>query len=88
MEDQKVRVCAEHLRQYSEGLNLSNTIRMRDSFGFLNKYHEEERKKKTTPDEEQCIQITETERFLFTLFQGTDFIVVTDTVICRSISTK
>ncbi|XP_076602471.1 interferon-induced helicase C domain-containing protein 1 [Chaetodon auriga] len=69
MEDQKVRVCAEHLRQYSEGLNLSNTIRMRDSFSFLNKYHEEEIKKKTTPDEDQTIQITDTERFLFNLFQ-------------------
>ncbi|KAM9347722.1 interferon-induced helicase C domain-containing protein 1 isoform 2-T2 [Symphorus nematophorus] len=69
-EDQKVRVCAEHLRQYSEGLNLSNTIRMRDSFSFLNKYHEEEIKKKTaTPDDEQKIQITDTERFLFNLFK-------------------
>nr|XP_046259551.1 interferon-induced helicase C domain-containing protein 1 isoform X2 [Scatophagus argus] len=68
-EDQKVRVCAEHLRQYNEGLNLSNTIRMHDSFNFLNKYHEEEIKKKTTPDEEQTIQITDTERFLFGLFK-------------------
>ncbi|XP_040003698.1 interferon-induced helicase C domain-containing protein 1 [Xiphias gladius] len=68
-EDQRVRVCAEHLRQYSEGLNLSNTIRMRDAFSFLNKYHEEEIKRKTTPDEEQIIQITETERFLFSLFK-------------------
>nr|AHX37214.1 melanoma differentiation-associated protein 5 [Oplegnathus fasciatus] len=68
-EDQKVRVCAEHLRQYSEGLNLSNTIRMRDAFSFLNKYHMEEIKRKTTPDEEQVIQITPTERFLFNLFK-------------------
>uniref|UniRef100_A0A8C4HNM8 RNA helicase n=1 Tax=Dicentrarchus labrax TaxID=13489 RepID=A0A8C4HNM8_DICLA len=68
-ENQKVRVCAEHLRQYSEGLNLSNTIRMRDSFGFLNKFYDEEIKKKTTPDEEQTIQITDTERFLFNLFK-------------------
>ncbi|XP_010730514.3 interferon-induced helicase C domain-containing protein 1 isoform X1 [Larimichthys crocea] len=68
-EDQKVRVCAEHLRQYSEGLNLSNTIRMCDSFNFLSKYYEEEIKKKTTPDEEAEIQITETERFLFNLFK-------------------
>ncbi|KAM3607903.1 uncharacterized protein V6R79_015953 [Siganus canaliculatus] len=67
--DQKVRVCAEHLRQYSEGLNLSNTIRMRDSFKFLNEYHNEEIKKKTTPDEEHNIQITVTERFLFNLFK-------------------
>lgn len=67
-EDQKVRVCAEHLRQYSEGLQLSNTIRMRDAFSFLNKYHEEERKRKTTPDDEDTIQITNTERFLFKLF--------------------
>lgn len=69
MEDQKVRVCAEHLRQYSEGLNLSNTIRMCDAFNFLNKYHEEEIKRKTTPDEEHKIQITATERFLFNLFK-------------------
>ncbi|KAM7380584.1 hypothetical protein PAMP_003871 [Pampus punctatissimus] len=67
-EDQKVRVCAEHLRQYSEGLQLSNTIRMRDAFSFLSKYHEEERKRKTTMDEEHTIQITDTERFLFNLF--------------------
>ncbi|XP_075964139.1 interferon-induced helicase C domain-containing protein 1 [Anarhichas minor] len=68
-ENQKVRVCSEHLRQYSEGLNLSNTIRMRDSFSFLNKYHEEEIKRKTTPDEENDIKITDTERFLFNLFK-------------------
>ncbi|XP_070770332.1 interferon-induced helicase C domain-containing protein 1 [Enoplosus armatus] len=68
-EDQKVRVCAEHLRQYSEGLNLSNTIRMCDAFSFLNKYHEEEIKRKTTPDEEVTIRITDTERFLFNLFK-------------------
>uniref|UniRef100_A0A8C9ZH70 RNA helicase n=1 Tax=Sander lucioperca TaxID=283035 RepID=A0A8C9ZH70_SANLU len=68
-ENQKVRVCAEHLRQYSEGLNLSNTIRMRDAFSFLNKYYDEEIKKKATPDDEQDIQITDTERFLFNLFK-------------------
>lgn len=69
-ENQTVRVCAEHLRQYSEGLNLSNTIRMCDAFSFLNKYHVEEIKRKTTPDEEQVIQVTPTERFLFNLFKG------------------
>ncbi|XP_068185345.1 interferon-induced helicase C domain-containing protein 1 isoform X2 [Antennarius striatus] len=68
-EDQTVRVCAEHLRRYNEGLILSNTIRMQDSFNFLNKYHEEEIKRKTTPDEEQIIKITDTERFLFNLFK-------------------
>ncbi|XP_078142033.1 interferon-induced helicase C domain-containing protein 1 isoform X2 [Centroberyx gerrardi] len=68
-EDQKVRVCAEHLRQYSEGLELSNTIRMRDAFGFLNKYQEEEMKRKVAPEEEEPIQITDTERFLFNLFK-------------------
>ncbi|KAK2839744.1 hypothetical protein Q5P01_013484 [Channa striata] len=68
-EDQTVRVCAEHLRQYSEGLNLSNTIRMRDAFNFLNKHYEEEMKKKTSADEEHEIQTTETERFLFNLFK-------------------
>ncbi|XP_040056601.2 interferon-induced helicase C domain-containing protein 1 [Gasterosteus aculeatus] len=68
-ENQKVRVCSEHLRQYNEGLNLSNTIRMRDAFSFLNTYHEEELKKKTTPDEEHVIKITDTEKFLFNLFK-------------------
>ncbi|XP_039884142.1 interferon-induced helicase C domain-containing protein 1 isoform X2 [Simochromis diagramma] len=68
-ENQKVRVCAEHLRQYSESLNLSNTIRMQDAFSFLNKYYKEEMKKKTAPEEEHKIQITDTERFLFNLFK-------------------
>uniref|UniRef100_A0A3Q4MTW8 RNA helicase n=1 Tax=Neolamprologus brichardi TaxID=32507 RepID=A0A3Q4MTW8_NEOBR len=68
-ENQKVRVCAEHLRQYSESLNLSNTIRMQDAFSFLNKYYNEEMKKKTAPEEEHKIQITDTERFLFNLFE-------------------
>ncbi|XP_058479057.1 interferon-induced helicase C domain-containing protein 1 [Solea solea] len=68
-DDHKVRVCAEHLRQYSEGLNLSNTIRMCDALSFLNEYHEKELKRKTAPDEEQIIHITDTERFLFNLFK-------------------
>ncbi|XP_005918275.1 interferon-induced helicase C domain-containing protein 1 isoform X2 [Haplochromis burtoni] len=68
-ENQKVRVCAEHLRQYSESLNLCNTIRMQDAFSFLNKYYEEEMKKKTAPEEEHKIQITDSERFLFNLFK-------------------
>ncbi|XP_056144973.1 interferon-induced helicase C domain-containing protein 1 [Lampris incognitus] len=67
--DQKVRVCAEHLRQYNEGLQLSNTIRMCDAFKFLDKYQEEEMKKKMAPEEEEPIQITDTERFLFNLFK-------------------
>nr|QGS83882.1 MDA5 [Bostrychus sinensis] len=67
--DQKVRVCAEHLQQYNVGLQLSNTIRMCDAFSFLNKYYEDELKRKTSPDEDQVINITDTERFLFNLFQ-------------------
>ncbi|XP_074551176.1 interferon-induced helicase C domain-containing protein 1 isoform X2 [Halichoeres trimaculatus] len=67
-EDHRVQVCAEHLRQYNEGLNLSNTIRMRDSFSFLNKYHEEALKKKSPPEGDVIIEITDTERFLFNLF--------------------
>uniref|UniRef100_H3DGF5 RNA helicase n=1 Tax=Tetraodon nigroviridis TaxID=99883 RepID=H3DGF5_TETNG len=67
--DHKVRACAEHLRQYNEGLGLSNTFRMWDALNFLSKYHEEEMKKKTAPDEEHVIQITDTERFLFNLFK-------------------
>lgn len=68
-ENQKVRVCAEHLRQYNEALHQSNTIRMSDAFRFLDKYHNEELKTKSSPDEEGNITITDTERFLFTLFK-------------------
>ena len=73
-ENPKVRVCAEHLKQYSEGLNLCNTIRMRDALNFLTEYQEEEKKKKKSPDAELVIKTTETEQFLFDLFEG---IVVT-----------
>lgn len=69
-DNQTVRVCAEHLRQYNEALYQSNTIRMRDAFSFLDKYYNEELKKKFTPDDEDAIQITDTERFLFKLFKG------------------
>lgn len=69
-----MRACAAHLRQYNEGMILSNTIRMWDALNFLNKYHEEEMKNKTAPDEEHDIQITDTERFLFKLFKGKGFI--------------
>lgn len=68
-ENTKVRVCAEHLRQYNEALHQSNTIRMSDAFSFLNKYYIEERKKKFDPDEGEIINITETEEFLFKLFK-------------------
>uniref|UniRef100_A0A8C2AVK9 RNA helicase n=1 Tax=Cyprinus carpio TaxID=7962 RepID=A0A8C2AVK9_CYPCA len=68
-ENQMVRVCAEHLRQYNEALHQSNTIRMSDAFRFLDKYHTEELKTKSSPDEEGTITITDTERFLFTLFK-------------------
>uniref|UniRef100_A0A673FX45 RNA helicase n=1 Tax=Sinocyclocheilus rhinocerous TaxID=307959 RepID=A0A673FX45_9TELE len=68
-ENQMVRVCAEHLRQYNEALHQSNTIRMSDAFRFLDKYHNEELKTKSSPDEEGTITITDTERFLFTLFK-------------------
>ncbi|XP_014905849.1 interferon-induced helicase C domain-containing protein 1 [Poecilia latipinna] len=67
--DQTVRVCAEFLRRYNEGLILSNTIRMCDALSLLNKFHEEQIKKKTSQDEEQNMEITETERFLFNLFK-------------------
>uniref|UniRef100_A0A3P9LKN0 RNA helicase n=1 Tax=Oryzias latipes TaxID=8090 RepID=A0A3P9LKN0_ORYLA len=67
--DQKVRVCAEYLRQYNNGLILRNTIRMHDALSLLNNYYEEQYKKKSAPDEEQNIQITDTERFLFNLFK-------------------
>lgn len=73
-----MRACAEHLRQYNEGLSLSNTIRMWDALNFLSKYHEEEMKNKTAPDEEHVIQITDTERFLFNLFKGKSFMTKTE----------
>lgn len=63
-------MCAEHLRQYNEALHQSNTIRMSDAYRFLDKYYSEEGKKKYDPDEEETIAITDTERFLFTLFKG------------------
>ncbi|XP_053352532.1 interferon-induced helicase C domain-containing protein 1 [Clarias gariepinus] len=69
-DNQAVRVCAEHLRQYNEALYQSNTIRMCDAFSFLNKYYKEEMKKKYNPDDEDTIQITDTERFLFKLFNA------------------
>uniref|UniRef100_A0A6Q2ZLW8 RNA helicase n=1 Tax=Esox lucius TaxID=8010 RepID=A0A6Q2ZLW8_ESOLU len=49
-ENQKVRVCAEHLRQYNEALYQNNTIRMCDAFSFLEKYFDEELKKKVAPE--------------------------------------
>ncbi|KAI1898281.1 hypothetical protein AGOR_G00070710 [Albula goreensis] len=69
-ENQKVRVCAEHLRQYNEALYLNNTIRMSDAFSFLTKYHDQEVKKKMAPEEEEeAIEMTETDRFLLRLFK-------------------
>ncbi|XP_061697716.1 interferon-induced helicase C domain-containing protein 1 [Syngnathoides biaculeatus] len=66
---QELRVCLKHLRWYNNALILSNTIRMCDAFSFLNKHHEEELKSKTSPDDEHVINITDTERVLFNLFQ-------------------
>ncbi|KAJ8255348.1 hypothetical protein GJAV_G00203850 [Gymnothorax javanicus] len=68
-ENQKVRVCAEHLRQYNEALYQNNTIRMTDAFSFLCKFHDEELKKKMAPEETEAIDRTETEVFLFNLFK-------------------
>ncbi|KAL4636208.1 interferon-induced helicase C domain-containing protein 1-like [Arapaima gigas] len=69
-ENQKVRVCAQYLRQYNEALHQSNTIRMSDAFRFLKKYYNEEKRKKESPDEEEeAINVTETEMFLFKLFK-------------------
>nr|XP_023678448.1 interferon-induced helicase C domain-containing protein 1 [Paramormyrops kingsleyae] len=67
-ENQKVRVCAAHLRQYNEALHQSNTIRMSDACSFLEKFYNEELEKKTAPDE-VSVQITDTDRFLFQLFK-------------------
>lgn len=62
-------MCAEHLRKYNDGLILCNTIRMHDSLECLCRFYEDEMSKKQ-PDDEHVIEITETERFLFHLFQG------------------
>uniref|UniRef100_A0A8C7IDZ4 RNA helicase n=1 Tax=Oncorhynchus kisutch TaxID=8019 RepID=A0A8C7IDZ4_ONCKI len=56
-ENQKVRVCAEHLRQYNEALYLGKTIRMWDAFSFLDKYFDEELKKKVAPEDEEYFVI-------------------------------
>lgn len=69
-EAQEVRICMGHLRRYNDALIVSNTIRMRDAFRFLEKKHKEEMKSKTSPDEEHVINITDTERVLFNLFRG------------------
>ena len=37
-----MRVCAEHLRRYNEGLQLSNVIRMCDALEVLGAFQEEE----------------------------------------------
>lgn len=55
---------------YNDGLILCNTIRMRDSFECLCRFYKEEMRKKQS-DDDNVIEITETERFLFRLFQGT-----------------
>ena len=65
-----MRVCAEHLRRYNEGLQLSNVIRMRDALEVLSAFQEEEKMRKEAPEEETPIQVTDTERFLFKLFRG------------------
>ncbi|XP_033842734.1 interferon-induced helicase C domain-containing protein 1 [Periophthalmus magnuspinnatus] len=67
--NENVRDCVDHLKQYNTGLQMSNTIRMCDAFSFLNSFYEDEKKKKTSPDGE-AINTTDTERFLFTLFEG------------------
>lgn len=67
--NQKERVCAFHLQQYNSGLQLSNTIRMCDSFSFLEQFYNDEFKKKTSPEDGHVINQTETERFLFNLFR-------------------
>nr|XP_006636679.1 PREDICTED: interferon-induced helicase C domain-containing protein 1 [Lepisosteus oculatus] len=71
-ENQKVRVCAEHLRKYNEALNQNNTIRMSDAFNFLKKFYDEEIRNKIRPDEENSTmfaETSETDKYLFKLFQ-------------------
>ncbi|XP_030637660.1 interferon-induced helicase C domain-containing protein 1-like [Chanos chanos] len=67
--DQRIRVCSKHLRQYNEALVQSNTIRMADAFGLLHKFYKEEYQKKYPTEEGERVRLTDTEKFLFKLFQ-------------------
>uniref|UniRef100_A0AAY4ETF0 RNA helicase n=1 Tax=Denticeps clupeoides TaxID=299321 RepID=A0AAY4ETF0_9TELE len=70
--DQRRRVCAKHLRQYSEALHQSNSIRMSDAYNFLLTFYRDElRKKRPTVDDGPAVRQTETEKFLFKQFEDT-----------------
>ncbi|XP_039613432.1 interferon-induced helicase C domain-containing protein 1 isoform X2 [Polypterus senegalus] len=68
-ENQKERVCAEHLRKYNETLQLNDTIRMSDALKHLKKFYEEEKMRKFNLEQDESLEITETDKYLFKLFQ-------------------
>ncbi|XP_063068158.1 interferon-induced helicase C domain-containing protein 1-like isoform X2 [Engraulis encrasicolus] len=61
-DDQRKRVCAEHLRQYNEALIQSHSIRMCDAYQLLISFYRQEDRKK------EGVAQTHTEEFLFKLF--------------------
>lgn len=70
-ENQRERVCAEHLRKYNDTLQLNDTIRMADAFDYVKNFYKEVERKKFQPDEETGAEreISETDRVLFNLFR-------------------
>ncbi|MBN3275816.1 IFIH1 protein, partial [Polyodon spathula] len=70
-ENQRDRVCAEHLRKYNDTLQLNDTIRMADAFDYVKNFYKEVERKKFQPDEETGAEreISETDRVLFNLFR-------------------
>ncbi|XP_033900308.3 interferon-induced helicase C domain-containing protein 1 isoform X1 [Acipenser ruthenus] len=70
-ENQRDRVCAEHLRKYNDTLQLNDTIRMADAFDYVKNFYKEVERKKFQPDEETGAEreISETDRVLFELFR-------------------
>ncbi|KAL2087844.1 hypothetical protein ACEWY4_016672 [Coilia grayii] len=62
-DDQRRRVCAEHLRQYNEAVIQSNSIRMCDAHRLLLSFYRQEDRKK-----QDIMLQTDTDKFLFKLF--------------------
>ncbi|XP_019378384.1 PREDICTED: interferon-induced helicase C domain-containing protein 1 [Gavialis gangeticus] len=52
-EKRKERVCAEHLKKYSDALQINDTIRMIDAYNHLNNFYKEEKSKKAKIRDEE-----------------------------------
>nr|DBA19781.1 TPA: hypothetical protein GDO54_015558 [Pyxicephalus adspersus] len=64
-------VCANHLKQYNDALQISDTIRMKDSLNHLEKFYNEEKKKimlLQDDDTEGSKKIDKTDIYLLDLF--------------------